>query len=129
MSLPEGVFELGAFLTGLAHNLSHQQLRLDQDYEKRLGEFLPVLQLAQSLGYEDVARSLAPSQVVLETAEVEVNLRQSQSREQEFALVVRPFNLGFTRKYKYSEFVNQRLRLTLQSVPLVPGQPTKLPPA
>lgn len=129
MSLPNGVFELGVFLAGLARNLSHPQLRLNQEYEKQLEEFSPILQLAKSLGYEEVARSIAPSQVVMEKAELQVNVRLSQSREQEFAITVRPFNLGFTRKYKYSEFVDNRLSLTLQSIPLVPGQPSKTPPA
>ncbi|HEY0405122.1 MAG TPA: hypothetical protein VGC89_05310 [Pyrinomonadaceae bacterium] len=129
MSLPNGIFELGVFLSGLAQNLSHQQLRLNEEYEERLAEFRPIFELARSLGYEDVARTIAPAQVVMEKAELQVDVRLSRSREQEFAITVRPLNLGFTRKYKYSEFADNRLRLTLQSIPLAPGRPTKIPPA
>lgn len=129
MSLPNGVFELGVFLSGLAQNLAHQQLRLNQEYEQGLAEFLPILRLAKSLGYEDVARTVAPVQVIMEKAELQVDVRLSQSREQEFAITARPLNLGFTRKYKYSEFVDNRLRLTLQSIPLAPGRQTTTPPA
>lgn len=127
MALPNGVFELGVFLAGLARNLSHQQVRLDRDWEKQLDEFRPILQLAKDLGHEELARTLAPVQIIMNKAELQVEVLLSETREEEFSISVRPINLGYTRKYKYSEFVQNTLKFEVQTNPLPPGQP-KAPP-
>ncbi len=127
MALPADVFQLGAFLSGLARNLSHQQVRLDKDYEQHLEEFRHVMKLAKSLGYEELARAIAPAQIVMNKAELQVKVLFSDTREKEFSISVRPLNLGYTRKYKYSNFVQNTLRVEVQSVPLPPGRPTASP--
>jgi hypothetical protein len=127
MALPAGVFTLGVFLTGLARNLSHQQLRLDRDYEKHLEEFRSILKLAKSLGYEELARTIAPTQIVMDKSELQVEVLLSETREKEFSLSIRPLNLGFTRKYKYSNFVQNSLWVEVRSVPLPPGRPKASP--
>lgn len=127
MALPAGVFQLGVFLSGLARNLSHQQLRLDRDYEKHLEEFRSIMKLARSLGYEELARALAPAQLVMDKSELQVEVVLSETREKEFAISVRALNLGYTRKYKYSNFVQNTLRVEVQSLPLPPGRPKASP--
>ena len=127
--LPNGVFELGVLLAGLARNLAHQQIRLDHEYEKQLKEFAPVLKLAQALGYEELARTIAPSPLNVGKTEISVGLHVTRSRETEFSLNVRPINVGFSRRYRYSQFVTNTLQLTVQSFPSTTGRGPKSPPA
>jgi hypothetical protein len=124
MSSPEKVFELGVFLAGLARGLAHQQLRLNEEHATQLREFQPVLRLAKELGYEAEARAVAPRLMVVEQAEVGVRVHLAASREQEFAVGVRMINLRYSRRYKYSQFVENSVQLTVQSVPLIqtPGR-------
>jgi len=123
MSLPNGVYELGMFLSGMAENVAHQQLRLNRDYEKKLEEFLPVLQQARGLGYEELARSIAPSQVHIDKVELEVKATVSITRGHEFSISIKALNSSYTRQYQYSEFVQNTLTFEVVSVPVPPGQP------
>ena len=128
MALPNGVFKLGVYLGGMALNLAHQRVRLDLEYERQLQDFLPILRLAKELGYEDLGRALAPVQIVIDKAEARVEMHLSNSREDEFAINVRPLNLGYSQKYKHSRFVKNCVQITVQSVPLNPGQTPEKPP-
>ena len=56
--------ELAEFVTGMALNVAHHEVRLALDYAERLKEFQPVFLLAKSLGYEDIARAVAPREIV-----------------------------------------------------------------
>jgi hypothetical protein len=110
--------ELAEFVEGMALNLAHHEMRLALDYAERLKEFKPVALLAKSLGYEDIARAVAPRQISAEKMEVEGRVSVSESRETQFALKF--LNLGFTRKYKHSKFVTHGLRLSVENLPLPP---------
>ncbi|HSE15964.1 MAG TPA: hypothetical protein VLB46_02865 [Pyrinomonadaceae bacterium] len=111
--------DLTEFITGVAVNLAHQEARLARDYQKRLKEFQPVLLLAKSLGYEDIARAVAPRQVSAGRMNVAGQVFVSETRETEFSLNF--LSLGFTRKYKHSKFVSHNLRLRVDNLPLPPG--------
>ena len=113
--------EITEFITGLAVNLSHQQMRLARDYQKRLSEFQPVLLLAKSLGYEDIARAVAPEQISAGSMDVEGQVSITETRETQFSLGLNFLNLGFTRKYKHSKFVTHSLRVRIETLPLPPG--------
>jgi hypothetical protein len=125
MTLPKGYIEIEDFLYGLAQNLTHQQLRLDQEYERRLREFLPILQLAKDRGYEELARSLAPLHMIVEKADLKIELLFSDSSEHQLSVGVRPLNLAYTRKYHYSEFVKSTLQFEVRTISLPPGEETK----
>jgi hypothetical protein len=127
MPLPNGHFEIAEFLYRLAQNLTHQQLRLDQEYEKQLQEFRAMLLLAKDQGYEELARTLAPVQMILDKANLKLDLLFSESGEQQFSVGVKPLNLAFTRKYQYSQFVKSTLQFEVQTIPLPPGEESNPP--
>lgn len=108
--------ELAEFVTGLALNLAHHEVRLALDYAERLKEFQSVFLLAKSLGYEDIARAVAPRQISAGKMEVEGRVSIAETREKQFALKL--LNLGFTRKYKQSKFVTHGLRISVETLPL-----------
>lgn len=125
MSLPDITFDLGVFLAGLARGLAHEQRRLDDEHEKQLRAFAPVLRLARELGYEDEARALAPPLMSVARAEVGVCVHVSATRETATSVGVRLVNLRYARRYEYSQFVENSIRLAVESVPLAvpPGRP------
>lgn len=113
------LIELTEFVKGMAVNLSHQEVRLALDYQKSLKEFQPVFLLAQALGYEDIARAVAPRQFSVGQMDVEGQVSITETRETQFSLGF--LNIGFSRKYKHSKFVTHGLRLSVESRPLPPG--------
>lgn len=115
------LIELTEFVKELALNLSHQEVRLARDYEKRLKEFQPVFLLAKSLGYEDIARAVAPRQISTGKMEVTGSVSITQTRETQFSLGVNFLNLGFTRKYKHAKSVTHGLSLQVETLPLPPA--------
>lgn len=129
MSTPDETFELGVFMAGLARGLTHQQRRLNDEHAKQLRAFQPVLRLAKELGFEEEARALAPRLMVIGHAEVGVSVHASRSRETEYAIGVRIVNLRYSRRYEYSQFVENSLRLTVQSIPLTESPEPRRPPA
>ena len=118
--------DLTEFITGVAVNLAHQETRLARDYQERLKEFQPVFLLAQSLGYEDIARAVAPRQISAGSMDVAGEVSIHETRETTFSLNF--LNLGFTRKYKHSKFVTHSLSLRVETVPLRPGTEPKRSP-
>jgi hypothetical protein len=124
MATSEESFELTVLLSEMAHNLTHEQVRLDADYAARLQAFLPVLQAAHATSYESLARALAPMLLVVARAELRAEVQLARTEEQQFALSVRPINIGFTRKYQHSRFVRHTLELIVTRVPCPPGQPS-----
>jgi hypothetical protein len=111
--------DLTEFITGIAVNVAHQETRLARDYHERLKEFQPVFLLAKALGYEDIARAVAPRQISARRMNVAGEVSISETRETAFSLNF--LNLGFTRKYKHSKFVTHSLRLRVDNLPLPPG--------
>jgi hypothetical protein len=111
--------DLTEFITGIALNVAHQEARLARDYQERLKEFQPVFLLAQSLGYEDIARAVAPRQISTGRMDVTGQVSISESRETAFSLNF--LGLGFTRKYKHSKFVTHSVSLRVENLPLPPG--------
>lgn len=115
--------DLTEFITGVALNLARQEMRLARDYQERLKEFQPVFLLAKSLGYEDIARAVAPSQISAGTMDVAGQAAITETRETAFSLNF--LGLGFTRKYKHSKFVAHSLSLRVETVALPPGTESK----
>lgn len=122
---PGDPFDYADFLASMAENLAHQQRRLDEDYARQLEAYRPVLALAVERGYEELGRALAPSALVLQSAEVRVNVYLSRTREHGFALKVRPINLGFSRKYAHTEFVGHSVEIAVVRVPRAPDKNRK----
>ena len=119
--MPDITFDLGVFLAGLARGLAHEQLRLDAEHEKQLSAFAPVLRLARELGYEDEARALAPPLMSVARAEIGVCVHVSATREAATSVGVRLINLRYSRRYEHSQFVENSVRLAIESVPLAPS--------
>lgn len=120
MPAPDNTFTFGEFLSALAINSSHEQRRLDEDYNRQLQAYAPVLALAHSLGYEQLGRDIAPAALVVQKVELQVKTRIVRSREKEFALRLTPLNLGFSRKHAHSELAQSSMQMTVERVPLLP---------
>jgi hypothetical protein len=123
MAEPESAFELRQFLLGLAHNMMHQQARLDAEYVAWLHAYLSVVRAARAAGHEQLARELAPTPLVIERAELRADVQVSRSEKQEFSLNVRLLNIGFMRRHEHAGIVRHTLELTVQRVSFPPGPP------
>ena len=119
-----GIFSMGEVLTTLSEQVVTQQEMLDDDYQQRLQAFAAVQQAAEEHGLESLAQELMPSATVINQAEMRVQVRFANSKEQEFALGVglRLLNLGFQRRYAHSEYARSTLQLTVQRVPFPPKE-------
>ena len=106
MPKPSGIFSMNELLTALSEQVVEQQQMLDEDYQQRLQAFTTVQQAAQAQGLESLARELMPSATVINQAEMQVQVRFANSKEQDFALGVglELLNLGFQRRYAHSEY-------------------------
>lgn len=123
MAEPKNTFELGRFLLGLAHNLTHHQARLDAHYAASLRAYRPVLQAARAAGHEELARELMPTPLVIERAELRAEVQLGRSETQEFSLSVRLLNIGFVRRHQYAGTESHTLELSVQRVPFPQGSP------
>lgn len=123
MAEQENAFELRQFLLGLAHSMVYQQARLDAEYAAWLRAYLPVVQAARAAGQEQLARELAPTPLVVEHTDLQVEVRVTRSEGQEFSLNVQLLNIGFMRQYQHSGTVSHTLEMSVQRVPFPPGQP------
>lgn len=111
------VVDFTELLTTLALQVADEQARLEEEYRQRVEEFGPILREARARGYEELARSLAPGMISLQEVEIELMFRFATSLEQQFRFELQPLNLGYTRRYAYSGFVENRLQFSLHSVP------------
>ena len=119
-----GVVSIGQLLTALSGQVVEQQQILDDDYLGRSQAFASVQQAAQEIGLESLAQELRPSAMVVNRAEMQVQVRFATSKEQEFALGVGLglLNLGFQRRYAHSEYAQSTVQLTVQRVPFPPKE-------
>jgi len=112
------VVDFTELLTSLALQIADEQARLEEDHRQRLEEYWPILQEARAKGYEELARAVAPGLISLQEVEIELMFRLAASLEQQFKFELQPLNLGYTRRYAYSGFVENRLQFSLQSIPV-----------
>jgi len=123
MAEQENAFDLRQFLLGLAHNLIHQQARLDAEYAAWLHAYLPVVRAARAAGQEQLARELAPTPLVVERTDLRAEVRVAHSEGHEFSLNVQLLNIGFMRRHQHAGTVSHTLEMSVQRVPFPPGQP------
>jgi hypothetical protein len=121
MPLEPTIKDLGDLLEALTKEIPLQQQRLNHDFLDRLEEFAPVYEMCRALGFENLALAVAPKQSVLDQIEIETSFRIASSREKQISLNVQPLNLGFTRRFAYSGFVQHRLQVSVQKIPSEPG--------
>jgi hypothetical protein len=111
---------LSDFLEALTKEIPYQQARFDYDFLDRLSQFGPALEACRAAGLENLALAIAPRQSILDQVEIEVSYRTTQSSEQQVSLQVQPLNLGFSRRFAYSGFVQNRLQLSVRRIALEP---------
>ncbi len=113
-----GAGKLDQLVAALVEGLPAQQRRLDEDHERRLAAFLPVLRAAVEGGHQDLAKSLVPAPQVLQRVEIQAGVRVSRSRGREKGIGVRLLNLGYQSRYAYSETAQSHLKLVVERVPM-----------
>ncbi len=119
--MPEhGNAELGDLLISLTERLPAEQERLDEDYLRRLNAATPALRALARQGGTALAQALAPAPLVLSQVEIELGVRLGRGRQRQLALEARPLNLGYVKKYAYSEFAASELRVVVERVPAPP---------
>jgi hypothetical protein len=109
----------------LASEIGRQQARLDEDYRARLTAFLFLLRAAKELGAETLAREIAPASLALNNTEIETEFRFARSREEQSAVKIQPLDIGFMRRYAYSEFAQSRLLFKVERIPFAPKPRSK----
>lgn len=116
--MPEhGTAELGDLLISLTERLPAQQQRLDEDYLRRLDAAAPALRMLAERGGGALARAAAPFPMVLSRVEVALGVRLTRGEERQLAVRARPLNLGYVRKYAYSQTAASALRVVVERVP------------
>lgn len=124
MPPPPSVVDFTQLLISLTSRMAEQQARLDEDFLRALGEFLPLLKEARAAGYELAVRDLAPSLLTLDSVEIETTFRVAARRGRRAALNVSLLDLGYSRHYSRSGYVRNRLQVSLRRLPAAPGAPT-----
>lgn len=114
MSETAGSFSMTDFLTALTFEIHIQQARLDFDFDERIKAFKDVLVEASKNGTLHLALSVAPMQMVIMNVEVSARFRFTTEREEETKLKVSPINLGFSRRYAFSGYVENSLQVKVQ---------------
>ncbi|MCP3957408.1 MAG: hypothetical protein GY719_06110 [bacterium] len=125
--MPTSAPELADLMTSLVAGLPAQQRRLDNEYSERLAEVAPLLRVVAEKGGQELARTLAPTPMVVRSVEIEAGVRFAHSREREAGvgagvrLETELLNLGYARKYAYSEFSQSQLKMVVERVPMEPA--------
>ncbi len=113
-----GVTELGELLTSLVETLPPQQQRLDEHHARQLEALAPLVRAAVESGHPELAGSFVPAPMVLRQVEIETHLRVHRSRGREVGIGTRLLNLGYHRRYAYSETAQSQLKLVVERVPM-----------
>lgn len=122
MPLKPSINDFGDLLEALTKEIPYQQQRFNYDFLDSLEAFLPVAQAAQSMGLESLARATAPRPQVLTEVQVEASFRAATTTEQQTSIGVQVLNLGFTRRYAYSGFVQNRVQVLVRKIASEPGK-------
>ena len=125
MPLQLTIKTLGDLFEALTKEIPFQQQLFNHDFLDRVKQFAPVYETLREMGFEDLALAVAPKHLILDQVEIETNFQMMESREQQMALRVQPLNLGFSRRFAYSGFVQNRIQLSVQKIAPEPG---KIPP-
>lgn len=106
-------------VSNLAEAVVQAQREMDAEWLDRVAEYRPVLDEAARLGFEGLARALAPTQVRVISAVAEAGLfvRQESSGN----LRARLFSLAMLRRQSSVRSVNVRIRCEIRQSPLITG--------
>lgn len=107
-----------ALLQALAENLVLGQLRLDQDYNQRLQEWIALMKREPAAA--SLLRQLMPAAMVMDHTTLELAVQMEQAKSEATTIGVKMLNLSYQRKYSYSEFTSSQLQITVQRVPFAP---------
>ncbi len=99
-------------VSNLVLTVASAQQTIDAEWRQRMDEYLPILQEAQRLGFEDLGRALAPSQVRVTAVEVKAGM--FVRRQTTGGLGGRLFSLGLIRRYDSVRAVNVRMECRIQ---------------
>ncbi len=105
----------------LAASVIAQQLRLNQEFLHRIQSYRPIHRALSEHGLQGLADTLTPRQVVAREVAIETRFHFSRESERGFGVGIRLLNLGYSRKYQYSEFAEQTISLKVLRVPLEPA--------
>ena len=116
VSLELSIKSLSDLLEALTLEVPYQQQLFNHQFIDLCEEFLPVIEAAKLLGLESLALSVFPRPCVLSSVEIDVRFHAATSSEGAMALQVKPLNLGFSRRFAHSGFVENRLHAVVQKI-------------
>jgi hypothetical protein len=108
------VSTLADLLESLTKEIPYQQVRLNYDFCDRLAAFDQLLERVKDTELEPFLLSVAPKTMTLDRVEVETSFRVDSHTEQVTSLRVQPLNLGFTRRFAYSGYVESRMEILVE---------------
>jgi hypothetical protein len=95
------------------------QRRMDRHFLRDACDFVPVWQLVRGTPFENLAKAVQPSPVVLN--QVDLSFQFVYGRTVEDVYTLRILNAQFESRYGRSRQVKQKIDLTLRRVPLPPA--------
>jgi hypothetical protein len=115
MPLGGSPLDFSELLVSLTRGMAGQQARLDEEYRRRLDDFLRMLggEVRGSVE-ERLLLQVVPERLSLKEVEIETTFRFAVSSERRMSLGVELLNLGFSRRYAYSGHVENSLRVNIR---------------
>ena len=110
-----GPLDFAELLVSLTRETAGQQARLDEEYAARREEFLRLLAGERGGVAEQLLLQLAPQRLAIEEVEIEARFRFAAARERRVSLSVELLNLGFSRRYAYSGYVENSVGVSIRS--------------
>ena len=105
----------------LAASVIVQQSRLDEEFLHRIQSYRPIHRALSEHGLQDLADALTPRQMVAREVAIETHFHFSRESARGFGVGIRLLNLGYSRKYQYSEFAEQTISFKVLRVPVEPA--------
>lgn len=124
MTAKSSVTTFTDLLVALTKEIPYQQMRFNRDFRERLNAFAELFEQVNDPRLRELLRSIAPMASTLDQVEIEASFCARTQSEQVTSLGVRPLNLGFTHRYEYSGYVQNRLEITLVRTDARPGSKT-----
>lgn len=109
-----GPLDFAELLVSLTRGTVDQQARLDEEYGARREEFLRLLAAERGGVGEQLLLQLAPQRVAIREVEVQARFRFAAARERRASLAVELLDLGFSRRYARSGYVENSVSVSVR---------------
>ena len=119
-----GFVKLSDILVPLAGALPQSQHALDQEYERSLRDFQPIVAFAQRAGLGELVREMIPAPLSIRSMDIQLSLAAGQSRSQSFEIGFRIINAGFQKSFQATQRVQHSLHIHIAAAPFPPGGPS-----